>query len=207
MAVRESSDQQARVTRLGVFGGTFDPVHLGHLIVAETARAEAQLQRVLFVLSPRPPHKNPQELSLASHRLEMLRLALADHSGFSVSALELQRQGTSYTVDTLRQLHSMPEHAEADLHLIVGMDSLATLAEWRDPETIIQLARLLVYPRLDADPRVLRPEFQQSYRLLDSPIVEISSSEIRRRVQRGGTIRYLVPETVQRYIETNRLYR
>src|SRR5262245_2126017 len=134
--------------RLGIFGGTFDPVHLGHLIVAEAARLEAELDRVFFVLSPRPPHKNVVELTPFPHRLALLNLALADNPYFAVSTLELERPGASYTVDTLRQLKSMPDYAEADLHLIIGMDSLAAFAEWREPEAIIQLARLLVYPSL-----------------------------------------------------------
>ncbi len=192
--------------RLGVFGGTFDPVHLGHLIVAEAARSEARLDRVLFVLSPRPPHKNTEALAPVSHRLTMLRLALAGNPCFSVSTLEVQRAGASYTVDTLRQLQTASEYVAPELHLIIGMDSLAAFAQWREPETIIQLAQLLVYPRLEADPQSVRPEFLRACRILDAPIVEISSTEIRRRLQSNNTVRYLVPESVRYYLEANRLY-
>lgn len=191
--------------RLGVFGGTFDPVHLGHLIVAEAARSEARLDRVLFVLSPRPPHKNVEDLTPISHRLAMLHLAVADNPHFAISTLEMQREGVSYTVDTLRQLQNAPEYAGSDLHLIIGMDSLAAFAQWREPETILKIARLLVYPRLQAEPSV-PPELLQACRMLDSPIVEISSTDIRRRVQQGITVRYLVPRSVRNYLEVNRLY-
>lgn len=193
--------------RIGVFGGTFDPVHLGHLIVAEAARAEARLERVLFVLSPRPPHKDVAELAPVSHRLAMLRLAVTGNPYFAISTIELQREGASYTVDTLRQLKATPEYVAAELHLLLGMDSLAGLEQWREPEAILKLARLLVYPRLQAGPvQNVRPEFRQACRILDCPIVEISSTEIRRRLQQGGTIRYLVPESVRHYLQANRLY-
>ncbi|MGH7496197.1 MAG: nicotinate-nucleotide adenylyltransferase [bacterium] len=191
--------------RLGVFGGTFDPVHLGHLIVAEAARLEAQLDRVLFVLSPRPPHKNAEELTPISHRLAMLNLALAENPHFAVSTLELERQGVSYTVDTLRQLKSAPKYVEAELHLIVGMDSLAAFAQWREPEAIIQLARLLVYPRSEAGP-CIPPELAKTCQILDAPIIEISSTLIRSRLQEGRTVRYLVPASVQKYLEAHHLY-
>ncbi len=192
--------------RLGIFGGTFDPVHLGHLIVAETARAQARLERVLFVLSHRPPHKNAVELAPVLHRLDMLNLALAGHPNFFVSTIELQREGVSYTVDTLRRLQSLPEYRAAELHLIIGSDSLAAFEQWREPEAIMQLARLLVYPRLETSAPAAYAEFQKNSHLLEAPIVEISSTEIRRRLQQSESIRYLVPDAVLRYIEANRLY-
>ena len=193
--------------RLGVFGGTFDPIHLGHLIIAEAARTEARLDLVLFVLSPRPPHKNAEEITPGHHRLAMLRLALADNPCFSASTLEMQREGISYTVDTLKQLRGLPEYAEAEMHLIIGMDSLAAFLHWREPESIIRLARLLVYPRLEASPQSVRPEFLEACHFLQAPILEISSTEIRRRRREGLSVRYLLPESVEAYLASHQLYR
>ena len=191
--------------RLGVFGGTFDPIHHGHLIVAEAARLEAQLDRVYFVLSPRPPHKIAEELTPIAHRLAMLRLAVTENPYFAVSTLELERPGISYTVDTLRQMKRVPEFGEAALYLIIGMDSLAAFAQWHEPEAITQLARLLVYPRLQASAGV-PPELTQACQVLDAPIIEISSTLIRRRLQAGRTVRYLMPTSVQEYLEAHHLY-
>jgi len=193
--------------RLGVFGGTFDPIHMGHLIVAEAARSEAHLQRVLFVLSPRPPHKRVEDLTPAAHRLAMMHLALDGNPDFAISTLEMARAGLSYTVDTLRELAGLPAYAGADLHLIIGMDSLAAFTQWREPEALAKLARLLVYPRLEAGPSAPRPAYLQDCKILEAPVVEISSTAIRQCLKEGRSVRYLVPESVRQYFESHQLYR
>jgi len=192
--------------RIGLYGGTFDPVHLGHLIVAEQARGELGLSRVFFVLTPNPPHKPPLSISPGSHRLAMLKLALNDHPAFEVSTVELERPGVSYTVDTLRHFRAQSEFANAEFFLILGADSLLDFKNWREPQAIIRLAKLAVYARPNLDLRQVAPEFWQAADFLSGPQVEISATEIRQRCSRGVSIRYLVPEAVRNYIFEKQLY-
>lgn len=192
--------------RLGIFGGTFDPIHCGHLVVAETARAELHLERVLFVPAAQPPHKEAQALSPWQDRLTMLQLALAENVDFEISLLELQRAGTSYTVDTLRALSQTPELARAEFYLIIGEDSLAAFHTWREPEAILELARLVVYPRIEAAAQNTSSASLRYHRL-NAPVWGLSSSEIRRRVRDQLSVRYLVPEDVRKYIAEKKLYR
>lgn len=192
--------------RIGLYGGTFDPVHLGHLMVAEQACLELGLQRIFFVLTPNPPHKFATAISPAPQRLRMLQLALADHPQFEVSTAELERGGISYTVDTLRHFRAQPEFAKAELFLIIGADSLLELKNWREPQAIINMARLAVYSRPGLDWRQAAPQFLQATHLLSGPQLDISATDIRQRCSRGESIRYLVPEPVQNYILENNLY-
>lgn len=193
--------------RLGIFGGTFDPVHLGHLIIAETACTELQLETVLFVLAPNPPHKNSEQLTEVSHRLAMLQLALADNARFIISTMELQRPGPSYTVDTLHTLKTLPEYRDAAFHLIIGADSLRDFHKWRAPETIMQLAELVVYPRAEDAAVLAGYPALKSYHLLHGCVLGISSTDIRHKIKNNISIRYLVPDAVQQYIEAKGLYK
>lgn len=190
--------------RVGVFGGSFDPVHYGHLILAENSREAARLDRVLFVPAPRPPHKLGREQTPFFRRVEMLELAIAGHPAFQVSQIEKDRPGPSFTVDTLSQLKA--EHPEAELFLLLGSDSLQDLPSWFRPDRIAELATLVVTPRPGAE---RSPELPFPFRIVwvDAPRIDISSSDIRQRVQSGRTIRYLLPRAVECYIETHRLYR
>lgn len=190
--------------KLGIFGGTFDPIHLGHLIVAETAREALGLEQVLFMLAPQPPHKLTQTLTPWPHRLAMVQEALADHPHFAISTLEIQRAGPSYTVDTLRALQQLPEFAPAQFFLIIGQDSMSHLQTWREPETIRRLATVAVYPRHEK--REIETPLPENCLRLEAPIIAISSSEIRRRVTAQKSIRYLVPECVRHYITSHKLY-
>jgi len=192
--------------RIGLYGGTFDPVHVGHLMVAEQARTELELQRVFFVLSPNPPHKSTAVISPVAYRLNMLQLALSDQPQFEVSTAELERAGVSYTVETLRHFRSRPEFTAAELFLIIGADSLLELKNWREPQAIISMARLAVYLRPGLDWRQTPPPFLQAAHLLNGPPVDISATDIRRRCSRGLSIRDLVPATVGNYILENKLY-
>ncbi|KAA0229718.1 nicotinate (nicotinamide) nucleotide adenylyltransferase [candidate division KSB1 bacterium] len=193
--------------RLGIFGGTFDPVHLGHLIIAETACTELQLETVLFVLAPNPPHKNSEQLTDVSHRLAMLQLALAGNPRFTISTMELQRPGPSYTVDTLHTLKTLPEYHEAIFHLIIGADSLRDFHKWRAPEMIMQLAKLVVYPRAEDMAGFAGSPLVKSYHLLSGCVIGISSTDIRHKIKNNISIRYLVPDAVQQYIEAQGLYK
>ncbi len=192
--------------RIGFYGGTFDPVHLGHLLVAEQARIELDLQRVFFILSPNPPHKSTTAISPVSHRLNMLQLALSDQPQFEVSTAELERPGVTYTVETLRYFRSQPEFMAAEFFLIIGADSLLEFKNWREPQAIISMARLAVYSRPGLDWQKTPPQFLQAAHLLNGPPIDISATDIRRRCRHGLSIRDFVPETVRNYILENFLY-
>ena len=191
--------------RLGLFGGTFDPPHLGHLALAEWARDSLRLDRVLFMPAARPPHKSGRPLSPVGARLEMTRLAVAGHPGFEVSRLEAEREGPSFTVDTLKTLRA--RRPGARWFLLMGEDSLADLATWKEPENIVRLATPVVAARPGAPARRARTAFGRRVVWLDNPGIEVSSSAIRTRARLGRSIRFLTPDAVAHYIRRTRLYR
>ncbi len=195
--------------RIGIFGGTFDPVHVGHLVVAEELRHVLALDRVLFVPAGEPPHKPDQELSDDDHRLAMLGLAVAGNPAFEISTVDLDRAGPSYTADTIALLS---RDRAASLVLLMGADSLRDLPTWHDPGRIASLAELGVASRpgvtLDVGELVRAvPEAQGRIFLVPTPAIGVSSSDIRRRVAAGEPIRYQVPEAVEAYIADRGLYR
>lgn len=188
------------VQRIGIFGGTFNPPHCGHLLMAESARVTAGLTKIFFVPAFLPPHKIGREIIPSRHRLAMTRLAVRGNRAFGVSDLEIRQKGISYTAETLRMMHSrMPD---AELFLILGLDSLVEIQTWKEPDTIRDLARLLVYPRKGYDPRGGLSDVDY----IKGPEIGISSTEIRGRASRGESIRYMVPDAVERYIRVHGLY-
>jgi nicotinate-nucleotide adenylyltransferase len=200
--------------RLGVFGGTFDPIHLGHLIVAEQCREQARLDLVLFIPAARPPHKQEQPLTPFVQRAEMLALALAGQPAFRVEELEKDRPGPSYTADTLAELQR--QYAGAELFLIVGADTLADLPSWHEPARIAEQATLLVVGRPgwnEPPPETLRaalhlPEANVlRQQTIAAPLIAIRSRDLRQRVAEGRSIRYLTPRAVEVYIAEKGLYR
>jgi len=195
--------------RIGVLGGTFDPPHYGHLAMAETARVQLALEKVLFVPAGQPPHKMDMVLSPARHRLAMVEAAIADNPAFAVSRADLDRPGPHYTVDLLRHLRR--DYPGADLYFLMGADSLAELLTWRDPAGILEQARLAVMPRTGYEPDVealmaALPALRERLIWLDIPFIEIAATDLRRRVRVGLPIRYLVPPAVEAYIRRERLY-
>jgi nicotinate-nucleotide adenylyltransferase len=200
----------SRLRRVGIFGGTFDPPHLGHLVVAEAARESLRLERVLFVPSGTPPHKRDRRISPAEDRVAMTRLATRGHPAFSVSTLETRRGGASYTVDTLRLL--AVAHPGARFHLIIGQDSLDEFHTWHEPEEILRLAVLAVArrpdtgPRRRVHPRARRRGTARRVVWIEAPLIGISSSGLRARARRGASLRYLVPPSVEAYLRRRRLY-
>ncbi len=196
--------------RLGILGGTFDPIHLGHLLLAEQAREELALDRVLLIPASRPPHKPGAPITPYSDRFAMLSLALEGTTGLIASELEREDLRPSYTVDTLRRLATL--EPEAELWLLLGADSLRDLPAWREPEEIMRLARLAVYARpseeepnlAPADPALADPPPQATE--LSGPRLRLASTEIRARVAAGRSIRFLVPPAVERYIHEHGLY-
>ena len=184
------------MTRLGVFGGTFDPVHVGHLAIANAALEELGLDRLYFVPARHSPLKGEGPIASADDRLAMLAAATRDEPRFRISRAELDREGPSFTVDTLAAMRD-----EGELFLILGGDAYADFDKWRQPERVRDLATIV----LAARPGV--PNAPTGVRMLDSPLMDISSRELRARAARGRSLRYLVVEPTLRYIEEHRLYR
>jgi nicotinate-nucleotide adenylyltransferase len=191
--------------RLGLFGGTFDPPHLGHLALAEWARERLRLDRVVFVPAGDPPHKRGRILTRAATRLAMTELAIAGREGFALSRIEIDREGPSYTVDTLRALRD--SHPGSRWWLLIGEDSLAELSTWKEPEAIVRLATPAVAIRPGSRVRRTPRAFGRPVAWLDNPPIEVSSSDVRARARRGASIRFLVPDAVERFVVASRLYR
>jgi nicotinate-nucleotide adenylyltransferase len=191
------------VSRVGVFGGTFDPVHNGHLIMAQEAVVRLKLDRMLFVAANRPSHKRAPDLADVEHRIAMLRLATRGNRSFEVSRVEADRGGFSYTVNTLETLSTS---IRGDLFFLMGQDSLADFARWRDPDRILEMARLVVFPRGEGDMPSLPPSLRRRVLYVKPPRIGISSTEIRRRFRRGLPVRYWIPDLVLGYMTRHGLY-
>jgi nicotinate-nucleotide adenylyltransferase len=193
------------VTR-AIFGGTFDPVHFGHLILAEQVAGWAGLAEVIFIPAGRPPHKEGRTAAAASDRLAMVEEAVAGNRRFTVSRIELEGEGgrLSFTIDTVRRLKA---EGAGEVALILGADSLVELATWREPEALVVECRVLVVPRPGWDLSEAPDELRRHATPVPVPLIDISSRMIRQRVAAGLSIRYLVPEAVRRYILDRGLYR
>jgi nicotinate-nucleotide adenylyltransferase len=203
--------------RIGLYGGSFDPVHQGHLIAAECCREQARLDKVLFLPAAVPPHKQDRPLAEAAHRVEMLKLAIGGHPAFAVSTDEIDRGGVSYTVDTLVRLEAA--HPADELLLILGPDALADLPTWREPATILARAEIIAVEREGVDdisaivatPKLaalLGPERAQ--RIVETrvtcPAIGIRASDLRAAIAAGCSIRYRTPRAVEQYIAAHGLY-
>jgi len=195
--------------RVGVLGGTFDPIHIGHLISAEEARVELGLERVVFIPAGLPPHKLDHVMSPVEHRLAMVELAVASNPHFVVSKVDIDRLGPSYTVDTIELLKG--EWGLVEIYFIMGSDSLLDILNWHNPRRLIRLCRFAVVSRpgyqvdlgeLDA----LLPGVASRVQMLNAPELAISSTDIQRRVREGLSIKYQVPEAVKDYIYQHKLY-
>lgn len=192
--------------RVGIFGGTFDPIHYGHLIIAQTVLEHASLDRVIFVPAGIPPHKAKQQFSLPDVRFALVENAIAGNPAFRASDLEIRRKGPSYMVDTLRQLRAVHEYHDAELFLVLGADNLPQFHNWHRPDDILAMARLLIYPRYDARLDAVAHHVLEACQFIQAPRIEISSSYIRDRVRRGLSIAYFVPPSVAEYIMEKKLY-
>ncbi len=197
--------------KIGILGGTFDPIHNGHLAIAEEARKRMGLAEVYFVPAARTPLKESGTILAAEHRIEMVRLAIADYPYFKLSTIEIDRPGPSYTVDTIAELRDK-FGAENELYFIIGLDSLAQLPRWREPARIIRMCRLVAVPRPGyslPDTNTLEaamPGISQRLTVLDEPKSDVSATEVRQRAKRGESISHLVPEEVVEYIKRQKLY-
>ena len=196
--------------RLGVLGGTFDPVHVGHLILGEAAREELALERVLFVPAGQPWRKAERQITASEHRLAMVRLAVEDNPAFEVCTVEVYAPGPSYTVDTLERIRA--ENGDAELFFIVGLDAFQDMPNWKEPDKIAELAVIAVTGRpgyrggVEGSPAVPRPHTGEGVTWFPMPEIGFSSTAVREKVGLGKSIRYLVTRHVETYIRDNRLY-
>ena len=194
---------------IGILGGTFDPIHIGHLVVAEEARIKVGFDEVLFVPAGQPLLKPDRNIAPADHRVQMVRCAIADNPHFKLCTLEVERPGPSYTVDTLTMLREQLG-SEVSLFFILGRDTLAELPSWKEPKKLVRLCRLVVAPRLGSkDLKHLETEIPgllDKVIQLDMPVIGISSSGIRQRIAQALPIRYLVPAEVEEYIAEQKIY-
>ena len=200
------------MSRIGLLGGTFDPVHFGHLILAETARDTLRLDKVYFIPAADPPHKLGNVIARADDRITMLRMAIDDNEAFAISLIDVERKGPDYTADMLEIARKQLLQSGDDLWFLMGLDSVIDFPNWRDPERIRQLARLAAAtrPGYDIDWAPLEkalPGISHEVTLLPMPGVDIASNNIRRRILHGSSIRYLVPECVRQYITEQGMYR
>jgi nicotinate-nucleotide adenylyltransferase len=200
--------------RVGFFGGTFDPVHIGHLILAEQAREQGRLDEVWFVPAPRPPHKDEPQLTRFEQRVEMLALALAGNPVFRIDELEKERSGPSYTVDTLAELRR--RHPVHEFFLLIGSDTLIDLPHWQEPIRVLEQAGLLVMARPGSAVLTIEQlraqlnmpdETALRLQVIETPLIDISSRDLRRRAAAGLSLRYFLPRAVECYIHDKRLYR
>ena len=210
--------------RLGLYGGSFNPIHGGHLIVARAIAERLDLERLVFLPSARPPHKDGETLAAPAHRAEMVRLAIEGEPVFELSDFDLTREGPSYTIDTaahFRELHG----SDAALHWIIGADSLAELTTWHRVGALVDTCRIITAARPGRhcsessgtreriDWNQLRTALSEAQiaglkaDVLETPVIEISSTDVRKRIRQGKSIRYLVPDRVRTYIEEHGLYR
>ncbi len=196
---------------IGLFGGTFNPIHYGHLLICEGIREEFKLEKVVFIPTKTPPHKNNMQIIQASHRLEMVKLATEHNPFFEVSDIEMKRNGSSYTIDTLKIYNSL--HGNDRIGLIVGADSLVNFETWRNYKEIFSMADIFVSSRPDTDSHILnsiihkfKSEFGATINKYSLRAMDYSSTEIRGRVSKGLSIKYLVPPAVEEYIYKAQLY-
>lgn len=196
--------------RLGILGGTFDPPHTGHLILAEYAHDALGLDQVLFVPAADPPHKQQEDKQPVQHRLAMLELALADNEHFSISRADIDRPGPHYSVDMVAIVQA--QYPDYELYFVMGSDSLRNLTRWYHPEELIQRCRLAVmrrpgdYIQLNMHEAIL-PSLHDRVSMVEAPLIGISSSQIVDRLQQGRSVRYLLPQAVLDYIDEHQLYR
>lgn len=197
--------------KVGIIGGTFDPIHHGHLILAEYSRIFFKLEEVIFIPAGTPPHKGKEGISSIGHRYHMTLLATNTNPYFTISTIEMERKGPNYTIETIKQLKK--KNKDVDYYFILGEDSLKEIHTWKDYDKLLEICKFIVAPRPYANRKSLvdkANELNEIYGgpiyILDAPLIGISSTEIRDRVKMGLSIKYLVPESVEQYIDKYKLY-
>lgn len=188
---------------MGVLGGTFDPVHFGHLIAAQSVLELRSLEKIIFIPCYISPHKQNIVSSSAEDRIELLRLAIGDNPNFEISDFEIKNKGVSYTLDTILELKKFYE----DIELIIGYDNLLTFDKWHEPDKLLELCKVVVMKRSTDLIVDLKHKYFEMVHYVDTPTIEISSREIRDRVKEKLTINYLVPDKVKEYISLHQMYK
>jgi nicotinate-nucleotide adenylyltransferase len=198
-------------SRIGLFGGTFDPPHLGHLILASEAQTQLELDRLLWILTPEPPHKQDQLITSVEDRLAMVQLAIADNPAFELSRIEMDRPGPHYTLDTIKLVAK--QNPQAEIVPIIGGDSLNDLPKWHEPQKLVYACHWIGVMRRPHDESSLDelesqiPGISSKVHYVDAPLLEIASREIRNRIAEGKSVRYYLPPSVYAYINTHHLYK
>lgn len=206
------TESDSRRRRIGIYGGSFDPIHLGHLLLAETCRETCALDEVWFLPCANPPHKPAGSLTSGKLRAEMIELAIAGNRAFGVCCIELERSGPSFTVDTLRQLTQ--QYPTNEFCFLMGADSLADLPLWREPQTILELAEVIAVnrgqqapPSLDHLEKQLGSQARDRITLVTMPAIDISATDLRQRVRANHSLRFRVPRAIEAFIAQHGLFR
>ncbi|MCF6465359.1 nicotinate-nucleotide adenylyltransferase [Clostridium sp. Cult2] len=198
--------------KIGIMGGTFDPIHNGHLTLAEYSRTTFSLDKILFIPTGKPPHKDDIDISSNNHRYDMTLLAINSNPYYFLSSIEIHREGTTYTIDTIKYLKS--KYNNTKFYFILGSDSLYQIHKWKDYKELLSSCNFIVAKRKYLDNNKLEERikelselYKSNMNILESPLIDISSTEIRNRIKNQLSIKYLVPESVELYIEKNKLYK
>lgn len=194
-----------KIKKIGIFGGTFDPIHYGHLIAAQNALEKLGLDKIIFITAGKPPHKCNWKISAPKSRHMMVKLGIGDNKYFSASDIELLSECTSYTVGSLRKMAKT--YPRAELYLLLGLDQALTLSTWKDPAEIFELSKVVVMARPNYKLDDIEKKWRKKIIFLPIPLIEISASDIRKRVLQGDSLEYLVPGKVCQFIEKNGLYK
>lgn len=194
------------VKRVGLFGGSFNPVHLGHLRVAEIVRESCSLDKIVFIPAQKNPFKSNGEIAAAHHRLKMLALAIQGNPSFAVDTCELDREEVSYTIDTIRILRQAYAADEHQLFFLLGADNLAGFPSWKDAEELVTLCEFIAFGRPGYDSRIDEHPLTANFHFVQTPLMEISATEIRTKIKAGKSIKYSLPAAVENYIYENGLF-
>jgi len=192
--------------RICIFGGTFDPPHLGHLILAENVLEQLKVDKFIFIPSYNPPHKQAKDYTSFFHRCEMVSIATKNNDKFDFSKIEEKRKGKSYSIETINEIKSEYNLSSDQLYFMIGGDSLLNLHLWKNPENILKSSKVVVVARSDNSFKKVKSEFLKQVLILQTPQIDISSTEIRNRVKNNQSIKYLVSKEIEDYISDNKLY-
>jgi nicotinate-nucleotide adenylyltransferase len=191
------------MSKIGIFGGTFDPIHMGHLITAQSVREIRGLDKIIFIPAYISPHKTDIKASSSEHRLNMIKIAIEDVPFFEFSDIEIKKGGISYTVDTLRELKKEYDEIE----FIIGYDNIFSFHKWKDPDEILKLAKIIVLKRKSSQPPPFEDKYYHQAVFVQTRGIEISATDIRERVKHNQPVHFLVPQKVKDYIYEHNLYR